>query len=188
MNTEQLELWDSYNGKGFAAKHSNYAVQASQDELGNQIDTTYATKQEVSEAIADVHTHSNKDILDAITAPYTTEEQTKLEELPTSSTLTEELDTKANKDEMSVVAGTGSDADKTTITLKEGTSATVLTDHQDISGKQDTVTFSDDYDASTNPAATVATVNNAIEGLVTCDVSYDSSTGELHLDFSGGNA
>lgn len=47
---------------------------------------------------------------------------------------------KAEKSEMSVVAGTGSDADKTTITLKTGTSATVLTSHQDISGKADVST------------------------------------------------
>lgn len=40
---------------------------------------------------------------------------------------------KADKSEMSVVAGTGANADKTTITLKSGTSATVLTQHQDIS-------------------------------------------------------
>ena len=44
---------------------------------------------------------------------------------------------KADKSEMSVVAGTGANADKTTITLKSGTSATVLTQHQDISGKED---------------------------------------------------
>jgi hypothetical protein len=36
---------------------------------------------------------------------------------------------KAEKSEMSVEAGTGADADKTTITLKSGTSATVLTSH-----------------------------------------------------------
>ena len=46
---------------------------------------------------------------------------------------------KAEKSEMSVVAGTGANADKTTITLKTGTSATVLTAHQDISGKQNTL-------------------------------------------------
>lgn len=40
---------------------------------------------------------------------------------------------KADKSEMSVVAGTGANADKTTITLKSGTSATVLTQHQDVS-------------------------------------------------------
>lgn len=44
---------------------------------------------------------------------------------------------KADKSEMSVVPGTGADVDKTTITLKSGTSATVLTTHQDISGKVD---------------------------------------------------
>lgn len=46
---------------------------------------------------------------------------------------------KANKSEMSVVDGTGADVDKTTITLKDGTSATVLKSHQDISGKQDVI-------------------------------------------------
>ena len=45
---------------------------------------------------------------------------------------------KANKSEMLVMPGTGADADKTTIQLKSGTSATVLTAHQDVSGKADT--------------------------------------------------
>ena len=49
---------------------------------------------------------------------------------------------KANKSEMSVVDGTGADADKTTITLKDGTSATVLKSHQNINGKQDTIEIS----------------------------------------------
>lgn len=39
---------------------------------------------------------------------------------------------KANASEMSVVAGTGDNADKVTITLKSGTSATVLTTHQSL--------------------------------------------------------
>ena len=45
----------------------------------------------------------------------------------------------ALKSEMSVEDGTGANADKTTITLKTGTSATVLKSHQDISGKADKV-------------------------------------------------
>lgn len=43
----------------------------------------------------------------------------------------------ADKAEMVVTQGTGDNADKTTIQLKSGLSATVLTAHQDISGKQD---------------------------------------------------
>ena len=43
----------------------------------------------------------------------------------------------ALKSEMAVTPGTGSDADKTTIQLKSGLTATVLTQHQDISGKAD---------------------------------------------------
>lgn len=45
----------------------------------------------------------------------------------------------ALKSEMSVTPGTGTDADKTTIQLKSGLTATVLTTHQDISGKADKV-------------------------------------------------
>lgn len=51
----------------------------------------------------------------------------------------QDISGKADKSEMSVVDGTGADADKTTITLKNGTSATVIKQHQDISGKQDTL-------------------------------------------------
>ena len=43
------------------------------------------------------------------------------------------LGDKANKSEMSVTPGTDADDDKTTIQLKTGTSATVLTKHQDVS-------------------------------------------------------
>ena len=44
---------------------------------------------------------------------------------------------KAEKSEMSITDGTGSDADKTTIQLKSGLSKQVLIAHQDISGKAD---------------------------------------------------
>lgn len=47
---------------------------------------------------------------------------------------------KAEKSEMSISAGTGDNADKTTIQLKSGLSATVLTTHQDISGKANVAT------------------------------------------------
>lgn len=51
--------------------------------------------------------------------------------------LASQITGKADKSEMSVTPGTGEDADKTTIQLKSGTAATVLTQHQDISGKAD---------------------------------------------------
>ena len=44
-----------------------------------------------------------------------------------------DLAEKANKSELSVTPGTGANADKTTIQLKSGTSATVLTTHQQLS-------------------------------------------------------
>lgn len=55
--------------------------------------------------------------------------------------VTAALDGKADKSEMSVTDGTGADADKTTIQLKDGLSKTVLKKHQDISGKQDKLPF-----------------------------------------------
>ena len=63
---------------------------------------------------------------------------------------------KAEKSEMSITDGTGSDADKTTIQLNSGLSKQVLTAHQDISGKADKDTdavannFSK-FDANGNP-------------------------------------
>ena len=50
---------------------------------------------------------------------------------PSEKLTKDSLDTKANKSEMSVTT----DGDQTTITLKEGTSATVINAHQNISGK-----------------------------------------------------
>lgn len=47
-----------------------------------------------------------------------------------------DIEGKANKDEMSITPGTGADADKTTIQLKQGTSTTVLTSHQSLDGVQ----------------------------------------------------
>lgn len=41
-------LWKSYNGKGFDAKHSDYAERSTSDENGNVITATYATKSEVA--------------------------------------------------------------------------------------------------------------------------------------------
>jgi len=49
------------------------------------------------------------------------------------------VSTYAKKSEMSVTPGTGADVDKTTIELKNGLSATVLTAHQSLTGKADKV-------------------------------------------------
>ena len=51
----------------------------------------------------------------------------------------QDISGKADKSEMAVTQGTGADSDKTTIQLKAGMTATVLRTHQDISGKQDTI-------------------------------------------------
>lgn len=46
-----------------------------------------------------------------------------------------DIEGKANKSELTITPGTGNNSDKTTIQLKNNVSATVLTEHQDISGK-----------------------------------------------------
>ncbi len=85
---------------------------------------TYATQTEVA---GKVDKDGNKVLS---TNDFTNELKTKLE----SGVLTEHQDIsgKADKSAMSIVQGTGENADKATITLKEGTSATVLTDHQSL--------------------------------------------------------
>jgi len=65
----------------------------------------------------------------------------------------------ALKSEMSVTPGTGSDADKTTIQLKSGTTATVLIAHQDITGKADK-----DTDAVTGNFAVFDANGNPVDG------------------------
>ena len=65
--------------------------------------------------------------------------QTSLGKADTALQSHQDISGKADKSEMSVTPGTGSNADKTTIQLKSGTSATVLTAHQDISGKANKV-------------------------------------------------
>lgn len=67
---------------------------------------------------------------------------------------------KANKSEMSITPGTNANADKTTIQLKEGTSATVLTAHQDISGKQDVISNTVNVTTDNSDTTTRASFNS----------------------------
>ncbi|MBP5497611.1 MAG: hypothetical protein J6X98_10650, partial [Bacteroidales bacterium] len=87
----------------------------------------------------------------------------------------QDISGKADKNEMSVTVGTGADADKTTIQLKSGTTATVLNAHQDISGKADKGEMSitpgteENADKTTiqlkdNMSATVLTTHQDISG------------------------
>lgn len=68
--------------------------------------------------------------------------------IDTNTYLTQnDISGKADKSEMSVTDGTGTDSDKTTIQLKSGTSATVLKNHQSLSGKQDVIDAQHTLDA-----------------------------------------
>ncbi len=88
----------------------------------------------------------------------------------------QDISGKANKSEMSVVDGTGTDADKTTITLKTGTSATVLKSHQSLSGKQDVI------DSSHKLSADLVDDANSTHKFVT---TQEKTTWNNKSDFSG---
>lgn len=85
-----------------------------------------------------------------------------------------ELAKKADKSEMSVVAGEGADADKTTITLKSGTSATVLTAHQDVSGKADKAA-----DATAGHYATLDASGNLVDSGKGVDTTVTADSANL---------
>lgn len=83
---------------------------------------------------------------------------------------------KADKSEMSVTPGTGANADKTTIQLKQGTSATVLTNHQDISGKQNVI---QDLSAIRSGAAAGATAQQPATTLAGYGITDGATKTEL---------
>lgn len=76
------------------------------------------------------------------------------------------VSTYAKKSEMSVTPGTGADADKTTIELKNGLSATVLTAHQSITGKADKVDVDQEF------TETSAWVNDSFYPLTSNPAGY----------------
>lgn len=94
------------------------------------------------------------------------------------------LSGKADKSEMSVTPGTGEDADKTTIQLKSGTSATVLTSHQDVSQKTaKNVTF-----ARCCAGITTSTVASATKRIALSQ-ACDYGSGSLYaIYFENGNS
>lgn len=100
--------------------------------------------------------------------------------------ISESLAAKANVADLAITDVSG-DATKKNIQLANGLNQDVLVAHQDISGKQDNLTFDpgSPYNAASNPVATVGTVAAAVSSLTGCAVTYQA--GELHLDFSAGN-
>ena len=86
-----------------------------------------------------------------------------------------DLSAKADKSEMIITPGTGANADKTTIQLKSGTSATVLTQHQDISGKANT--------GDIHNATITITQGGVTKGTFTLNQSTDQT---IALDAGGG--
>jgi hypothetical protein len=142
MDENAVDLWTKFNDVGFGAER------AAADIDGNSIIDTYATKSEVSGAIADAHTHDNKAILDATEAPYTTAEQGKLENLPTRDELTVELNEKADKIADAVennfvsFDGTGNikDSNIPATTSAEGTSSLIVTNV--VNGNNTATTYS----------------------------------------------
>lgn len=94
---------------------------------------------------------------------------------PSAKCVYNALALKANKSEMTITPGTGANADKTTIQLKSGTSATVLTQHQDISGKANT--------GDIHNATITITQGGVTKGTFTLNQSTDQT---IALDAGGG--
>ena len=177
LTEDALDILDQYVTIAYLDENIHDIVESEVESTTyskNQIDTALSSKADIS-SLADVATSgSYGDLQNTPTnvsqftndAGYLTEHQSLANYVQKSSTvgllkndgtvdttqyLTQHQDIsgKADKSEMSVEPGTGANADKTTITLKQGTSATVLTAHQDISGK-----------ANTADLATVATTGS----------------------------
>ena len=85
--------------------------------------------------LTDLGTLQGTDELPVAREELVEDNKTTVEAIKEYVVASDEFAGKANADEMSVTDGTGANADKTTIQLKEGTTATVLKSHQDVSSK-----------------------------------------------------
>lgn len=147
MATSSERLRKTVGGAELFAKAAQF------DPYGNDIAATYATKAEIADKVDAVqgkglstndYTASDKEKLGAIEsgAEVNVIETVKVD--GTALTVTDKavditLSGKADKADLTVTPGTGLNADKTTIQLKSGVTATVLTAHQDLSEKQDVI-------------------------------------------------
>lgn len=91
---------------------------------------SHVTNDDIHVTINDKQLWNSKGTITGITMNGSSKGTSGIVDLGTVIT---DVSDKANQSEMSVVDGTGVDSDKTTITLKNGTSATVLKSHQDVS-------------------------------------------------------
>ena len=85
--------------------------------------------------LTDIGTLEGTDALPVAREELVEDNKTTVEAIKEYVVASEEFAAKANKDEMSVTDGTGANADKTTIQLKDGMTTTVLKSHQDVNGK-----------------------------------------------------
>lgn len=129
------------NDAGYLTEHQNITGKA--DKVSNPTNGNFAALDSNGNLIDSGHKHSDYLTQHQSLTNYVQKSQTEglLKNDGTVDTNQyliqhQDISEKANKNEMNVVPGTGVDADKTTITLKQGMSATVLTTHQDISGKE----------------------------------------------------
>lgn len=129
------------NDAGYLTEHQNITGKA--DKVSNPTNGNFAALDSNGNLIDSGHKHSDYLTQHQSLTNYVQKSQTEglLKNDGTVDTNQyliqhQDISGKANKNEMNVVPGTGVDADKTTITLKQGMSATVLTTHQDISGKE----------------------------------------------------
>ena len=146
--TVTKNLWTEHLGKGFAAKQADYAIRASEDVNGTSLTLTIDSESDTvthiggknisaKNAETDINGNSLELTISGNTVTAiggkTVGGGSEPVDAYTKAETDELLGDKANKSEMSVTPGTDADDDKTTIQLKTGTSATVLTKHQDVS-------------------------------------------------------
>lgn len=132
------------NDAGYLTQHQDITGKA--DKVSNPTEGNFAALDSNGNLIDSGHKHSDYLTEHQSLTNYVQKSQTigllkNDGTVDTNTYLTQHQDIsgKADKNEMSIVPGTGADANKTTITLKQGTSATVLTAHQDITGKENTM-------------------------------------------------
>lgn len=166
------------NDAGYLTQHQDITGKA--DKVSNATNGNFAALDSNGNLIDSGHKHSDyltqhQDLTNYVQKSQTAGLLKNDGTVDTNTYLTQHQDIsgKADKSEMSVVPGTGADADKTTITLKQGTSATVLTAHQDITGKEDVTNIVTPVDA-TDATLPITTLTCEVGKCYRIDVAVDT--------------
>ena len=171
------------NDAGYLTEHQNITGKA--DKVSNPTNGNFAALDSNGNLTDSGHKHSDyltehQSLNDYVQKSQTAGLLKNDGTIDTTQYLTQHQDIsgKANKNEMSVVPGTGVDADKTTISLKQGMSATVLTTHQDISGKENAMPITT---ATGTTLTAVVGKYYRLDNVGTLDITLPTITGATKL-------